>query len=460
MRGLSAKSKKEIDMLHGPLFMKIIMFALPLAASSLMQQLFNSVDVAVVGHFASKEALAAVGSNGPVINLLINLFMGISMGANVIISNHIGQNDKARIKDAINTVALVSVASGVFVMLLGLAVARPILELIGTPDAVLNLAVVYLRIYFCGIPFFMIFNFAAAILRSMGDTRRPLYILLIAGVVNTVLNLFFVICLHMSVAGVAIATCIANIVSAGFMVWILLNEEEPYRLELKAMAVKWGELKKMLQIGVPAGIQGMIFSFSNLLMQSAINGYGAAAIAGAAASLNYESYCYFLVVAFNGAAISFIGQNYGAGKNDRVKRVFWICMGMGVAACMVSNIIITWQHTAFLSVFSADPEVLRFGTERIYVALATQSIACLYEIPGSSLRGMGKSIQPTLITIFGTCLLRIVWIFGVAEHFKSFQILMMAYPVSWTITGIMMSAIFYVYAKKNLKTSPAYEQQQ
>ncbi len=460
MRGLSAKSKKEIDMLHGPLFMKIIMFALPLAASSLMQQLFNSVDVAVVGHFASKEALAAVGSNGPVINLLINLFMGISMGANVIISNHIGQSDKARIKDAINTVALVSVASGVFVTLLGLAVARPILELIGTPDAVLNLAVVYLRIYFCGIPFFMIFNFAAAILRSMGDTRRPLYILLIAGVVNTVLNLFFVICLHMSVAGVAIATCIANIVSAGLMVWILLNEEEPYRLELKAMAVKWDELKKMLQIGVPAGIQGMIFSFSNLLMQSAINGYGAAAIAGAAASLNYESYCYFLVVAFNGAAISFIGQNYGAGKNDRVKRVFWICMGMGVAACMVSNIIITWQHTAFLSVFSADPEVLRFGTERIYVALATQSIACLYEIPGSSLRGMGKSIQPTLITIFGTCLLRIVWIFGVAEHFKSFQILMMAYPVSWTITGIMMSTIFYIYAKKNLKTSPAYEQQQ
>lgn len=453
MKGFSAKSKKEIDMLHGSLFMKIVVFALPLAASSLMQQLFNSVDVAVVGHFANKEALAAVGSNAPVINLLINLFMGISMGANVVISNHIGQNDKRRIKDAVNTVALVSVASGIFVMLLGLAVARPILELIGTPDSVLGLATVYLRIYFCGIPFFMIFNFASAILRSMGDTRRPLYILLVAGIVNTVLNLFFVICLKMSVAGVAIATCISNVISAGLIVWILLNEEETYRLHLKDISLKWEELKKMLQIGVPAGIQGMIFSFSNLLMQSAINGYGAAAIAGSAASLNFESYCYFLVVAFNGAAISFIGQNYGAGKNYRVKRVFWICMGMGFASCVVSNMVITWLHTPFLSIFSTDPDVLQFGTARLYVALATQSIACLYEIPGASLRGMGKSIQPTLITIFGTCLLRIVWIFGVAEHFKSFSILMMAYPVSWTITGIMMSTTFYIFVKKNLKPS-------
>lgn len=445
------KGKKEIDMLHGPLLMKILIFALPLAASSLMQQLFNSVDVAVVGHFANKEALAAVGSNAPVINLLINLFMGISMGANVIISNHIGQNDSKSIKDAIHTVALVSVGSGIFLMLLGIIVARPILELIDTPDSVLSLAVVYLRIYFCGIPFFMVFNFASAILRSMGDTRRPLYILLIAGTVNTVLNLFFVICLHMSVAGVAIATCISNVISATLIVRILIHEEEPYRLDFKGMRIKWTELKRMLQIGVPAGIQGMIFSFSNVLMQSAINGYGAAAIAGSAASLNFESYCYFLVVAFDGAAISFIGQNYGAGYNDRVKRVFWICMGLGFAACLVSNLLITWQHIPCLSLFSTDPEVLKFGSTRIFVALATQSIACLYEIPGASLRGMGKSMLPTLITIFGTCLLRIVWIFGVAEHFKSFKVLMMAYPVSWTLTGIMMSITFWIFVKKKLR---------
>lgn len=448
--------KKEIDMLNGPLLMKILVFTLPLAASSVMQQLFNSVDVAVVGHFANKEALAAVGSNGPVINLLINLFMGISMGANVIISNHIGQNDKRSIQDAISTVALVALISGIVLMIVGQIAARPILEIIDTPESVLNLAVVYLRIYFCGIPFFMIFNFASAILRSMGDTRRPLYILLIAGVVNTIFNLIFVICFHMSVAGVAIATCIANIVSAALIVWILLHEEEPYRLRLREMQIKWTELKRMLQIGIPAGVQGMIFSFSNVLLQSAINGYGAAAIAGSAASLNYESYCYFVVVAFDGAAISFIGQNYGAGKFDRVKRIFWICLGMSMVSCLFLNLMITWQHTTCLSLFSTDPDVLLFGSERIFIALAFQSIACLYEIPGAALRGMGRSMLPTLITVFGTCLLRIVWIFGVAEHFKDFKVLMGAYPVSWTLTGIMMSTAFYLFVKKRLNTGNIY----
>lgn len=448
-----AKGRKEIDMLHGPLLMKILVFTLPLAASSVLQQLFNSVDVAVVGHFANKEALAAVGSNAPVINLLINLFMGISMGANVIISNHIGQNDNNSIRNAISTVSFVAVVSGIILMIVGQLAARPILELIDTPESVLNLAVLYLRIYFCGIPFFMIFNFASAILRSMGDTRRPLYILCIAGIINTIFNLIFVVYFHMSVAGVAIATCIANAISATLMVWILIHETEPYKLHIKEMKIKWVELKRMLQIGVPAGVQGMIFSFSNVLLQSAINGYGAAAIAGSAASLNFESYCYFVVVAFDGAAISFIGQNYGAGNFKRVKRIFWICMGLGTLSCFTLNMLITWQHTACLSIFSTDPEVLEFGSKRIFVALATQAIACSYEIAGASLRGMGKSVLPTLITIFGTCLLRIVWIFGVAEHYKDFEILMMAYPLSWTITGTMMGIAYWRFTKKALSTS-------
>ncbi len=453
------KNNTEIDMLHGPLLTKILVFALPLAASSVMQQLFNSIDVAVVGHFANKEALAAVGSNAPVINLLINLFMGISMGANVVISNHIGQNDKSSIRHATNTVALVALGSGVLLMLLGQIVARPILELINTPESVLGLAELYLRIYFCGMPFFMIFNFASAILRSMGDTRRPLYILLAAGIVNTVFNLFFVICLNMSVAGVAVATCIANAVSAVMIVRILLHEQEPYRLHLRQMAIQWKELKRMLQIGVPAGVQGMIFSFSNVLMQSAINGYGAAAIAGSAATLNFESYCYFVVAAFSGAAISFAGQNYGAGNNERVKRIFWMCTALSFAACFTLNILIALLHTPCLSLFSTDPEVLHFGTERIMIVLTTQSIACSYEISGATMRGMGKSMLPTLITIFGTCLLRIVWIFGIAEHFGDFQVLMAAYPVSWTLTGAMMCATFYWKVwKKHLCTKQTEQQ--
>ena len=301
---MATNSRYQIDMLNGPLLKKIIMLALPLAASSLLQQLFNSIDVAVVGRFASSQALAAVGSNTPVINLLINLFVGISMGANVIISNHIGQNDKKSIQDAVSTVGMVAVASGLFLMVLGICVARPILELMDTPHDVLDMAVTYLRIYFLGIPFFMIFNFGSAIFRSMGDTRRPLYILVVAGIVNTILNLVLVIVFHMSVAGVAIATSIANAVSAGLIVYMLLHEKEPY--QLKRLHIEWRELKRMLQIGIPAGVQGMVFSLSNVVVQTAINGYGYGAIAGSAAAVNFEYYCYFLIPAFNGAYLSMV----------------------------------------------------------------------------------------------------------------------------------------------------------
>ena len=309
----------EIDMLNGPLFKKILLFALPLAASSLLQELFNSVDVAVVGHFVGSEALAAVGSNAPVIGLLINLFMGVSMGACAVISNHIGQNDDNSIRKAISTVELISIISGFFLLILGQVAAKPILTWMGIPDDVLGQAVNYLRIYFLGMPFIMAYNFGAAILRSMGDTRRPLYILVIAGVVNTLLNLLFVICFHMGVEGVAIATGIANAVSATLIIRLLRKEKEPFRLQFRKLKIHSVELNRMLSIGIPAGVQGMIFSISNVVVQSSINSYGADAIAGSSAALNFEYYCYFIIQGFNGAAISFIAQNYGAGKIDRVR---------------------------------------------------------------------------------------------------------------------------------------------
>lgn len=318
----------EIDMLHGPLFMKILLFALPLAASSVLQQLFNSVDVAVVGRFASSEALAAVGSNAPVINLLINLFVGISMGANAVISNHIGQNDREKIRSAVSTSAVVALLSGVFLMVLGTAVAGPVHRMMGTPVEVTRMAVSYLRIYFLGMPFIMIFNFGSAILRSLGDTRRPLYILIWAGIINTVLNLLFVIVFHMGVEGVAIATGISNLFSAVMVVQILLREQDPYKLHLYDMHIQKDELSHMLEIGVPAGLQGVVFSISNVIIQASINSYGFNAVAGSAAALNFEQYCYYVIAAFNGAAISFVGQNYGAGNMDRVKRIFLICMGV------------------------------------------------------------------------------------------------------------------------------------
>ena len=445
---MSNHSRNDVDMLHGPLLMKILAFALPLAASSVLQQLFNSIDVAVVGHFASSQALAAVGSNAPVISLLINLFLGLSMGANVIISNHIGQNDAQSIRKAIATVALTALVSGVFLLVLGTSVARPILEMMDTPDDVLDMAATYLRIYFLGMPFLMMFNFGSAILRSMGDTKRSLYILMVAGVVNTLLNLLLVIKFGMSVAGVAIATDIANAVSAGLIVYILMHEKEPYRLCLKEMRIEWSELKRMMQIGVPAGVQGMIFSSSNVLIQAAINGYGSAAIAGSSAALNFEYYCYFIIAAFDGAAISFIGQNYGAGRPERVRRTFWICMLLGFGCCAAFNALFVWQQHFFIDLFSTDPSVHEFADIRMDVVLATQALACSYEISGASMRGMGISLLPTILTVFGTCLLRLAWVYIVNPIHHDFHVLMMAYPISWVLTGVMVLVAFAIKARK------------
>lgn len=443
----------EIDMLHGPLFMKILLFALPLAASSVLQQLFNSVDVAVVGRFASSEALAAVGSNAPVINLLINLFVGISMGANAVISNHIGQNDREKIRSAVSTSAVVALLSGVFLMVLGTAVAGPVHRMMGTPVEVTRMAVSYLRIYFLGMPFIMIFNFGSAILRSLGDTRRPLYILIWAGIINTVLNLLFVIVFHMGVEGVAIATGISNLFSAVMVVQILLREQDPYKLHLDDMHIQKDELSHMLEIGVPAGLQGVVFSISNVIIQASINSYGFNAVAGSAAALNFEQYCYYVIAAFNGAAISFVGQNYGAGNMDRVKRIFLICMGLGTLSCALLNWVFAGWSDFFLGLFTDSQTVKDFGTIRMRTVLTFQGLACLYEIPGSALRGMGRSMLPTLLTVFGTCVLRIAWVYTVCPVWEGFHALMFVYPVSWIITGIMvMTAYLITFRRIQLKS--------
>ena len=301
----SSQGAVRMDMLHGSLLNKILLFSLPLAASSILQQLFNSVDVAVVGRFASDQALAAVGSNSSVISLMINLFVGISVGANVVIANYIGQKDERGIKNAIHTVSVIALTSGCLLLVVGLLIARPILEAMDTPDDVIDLAVLYLRIYFLGMPFFMIYNFGASILRSMGDTKRPLYCL-VAGIINTVLNLLLVIVFKMSVAGVAIGTVVANMFSAGVIIYILRHEQGPFKLNFKHLRINRPELRKVLQIGVPAGIQGMVFSIANIFIQAAVNRFGSAAIAGSAAALTYEYYCYFVVSAFSQAAVTFI----------------------------------------------------------------------------------------------------------------------------------------------------------
>ena len=295
---MNMQKKNTIDMTHGSLWNKLLLFALPLAASSILQQLFNSVDTAVVGRFASSRALAAVGSNSSLIALMINLFIGISLGSNVIISRYIGQKAEEHVKAAIHTAIVVALCSGIFVLVLGQFIARPVLTLMGTPKDVLDLAVLYLRIYFLGMPFIMLYDFSSSILRSIGDSRRPLYALIAAGIINTGLNLILVIVFHLGVSGVAIATVVSNIVSSGILFYILLHEQEPIRVRLSGLSIDWGELKKILIIGVPAGLQGMVFSLANVCIQSMINSFGSNAIAGSAAALNFEFFAYFMVNAF------------------------------------------------------------------------------------------------------------------------------------------------------------------
>ncbi|MDY4043109.1 MAG: MATE family efflux transporter [Marinifilaceae bacterium] len=438
----------RMDMLHGSLLNKILLFALPLAASSILQQLFNSVDIAVVGKFASSQALAAVGSNSSVISLMINLFVGISVGASVVIANYIGQRNERGIKNAIHTVSVITLASGGLLLVVGLLIARPILEMMDTPDDVIELAVLYLRIYFLGMPFFMIYNFGAAILRSMGDTKRPLYCLVVAGVINTALNLFLVIVLKMSVAGVAIGTVIANMVSAGMIVYILRHEKGPFRLEYKEIGVSRIELRKMLQIGIPAGIQGMVFSIANVFIQAAINLYGSDAIAGSAAALNYEYYCYFVVSAFSQAAVTFISQNYGARQIERCKKIFRQTMLLSVIACGCLNLFFVWQRRFAISIFTSSPDVYQFAAIRMEIVLLTQALACSYEIAGAALRGLGFSMLPAILTVFGTCVLRLFWVYVICPMIPGFDNLMLIYPISWIITGAAVLIAYYIIQRK------------
>ncbi len=437
-----------MDMLHGSIFRKLLLFALPLIASGILQQSFNSVDVAVVGQFASSQALAAVGSNGLVISLIINLFIGISVGANVVIAHYIGRKDEQGIQNAISTTAVIAATSGIFLLITGLVIAKPLLEALDTPEDVMDLAVLYLRIFSLGMPFMMIYNFGAAILRSMGDTKRPFYSLVIAGVINVGLNLLLVIGFKMSVAGVAIATVASNIVNAAIIICFLTHEKGIFRLKLKKLSVSKPELRKILQIGVPAGIQGMVFSISNVFVLATINSFGSAAVAGSSAALNYEYYCYFVVSAFAQAAVAFISQNYGAGKIERCKNIFRQSMLLGLLGCAFLNLLIVWQKEFFIGFFTSEPDIVRYAAIRMEYVLLFQFMASSYEISGAALRGLGYSMTPTVLTIFGTCLLRLVWIFVVVPMSRSYETLLTVYPISWVITGIAVCTAYAIIRRK------------
>ena len=446
--GTLNRNPSKMDMLNGPLLRKVLLFALPLAGGSILQQLFNAVDVAVIGRFASSEALAGVGANTPVVSLFVTLFVGISVGANVVIANFIGQDRYDRISGAVHTAMLFSLISGILLMVVGLLVARPLLTIMGTPDNVLDLAVLYLRIYVLGMPFIMLYNFGAAVLRSIGDTRRPLYCLIVAGVLNAALNVFFVVGLGRSVDGVAIATVLSNVVSSGMILFFLFREQEPVRLHMNRLRMHRESLSRMLRIGVPAGLQGMVFSVSNVLIQSGINGYGSDAVAGVSVCINCDYFAYFAVSGFAQAAVTFTAQNYGAGKLDRCRRVFRITMLCSMAVSLCFTLLFVLFRYPMIGIFTKDPGVIDYAVQRLLIVIIPYVLVSSYEIGGSCLRGLGHSLTPAILTIIGTCILRIVWVKAVDPIFHDFRLLMAVYPITWIITGIMVLIAYFTIAKR------------
>lgn len=435
-------------MLNGPLLGPTIKFALPLIATGFLQQSFNSADALVVGHYCPSSALAAVGSNGPVINLIVTLFMGLGVGINVIIASYIGRRDENGVRRAVATTGVLALAFGFFLMIVGSYLSRILLVALGTPDDVLDSASTYLKIFFMGMPFIMIYNFGAAILRSIGDTSRPFYILIAGCITNIALDLYLVGSLGMGVAGAAIGTVVGIGVNASLIALILIREKSVIRFDVRAMRIHKRELSNIVRIGLPAGIQGVVFSISNVFILSAINSFGSAASAGSAAALNYELYCYYVVVGFVQATVAFTSQNYAAGKVERCKRVFWLNMALSTGICCVMNVLIVLNKAFCIGMFTNDPAVLPFAYDRLTYVLLFQFIACSYEVSGGAMRAMGYSMTPTIFTIFGTCVLRLLWVFLLPAIGGGFGILMSIYPISWVVTGAIVCAAYAVVSRK------------
>lgn len=429
-------------MLNGKLAGKLILFAIPLAFSSILQQLFNSADVAVVGHFAGDSALAAVGSCVALVGIFVNLIVGLSVGPNAALATLIGQKKREQIGGTLHTILTFGAILGFILMCLGMLSARTILELSGTPDSVLDQALLYIRIYFLCIPFMTIYNFGSAILRSFGDSKRPMYYLIVSGTVNVILNLVLVICFHLDVAGVSIATVISNILSAAMLIIYLHRRQDEFQFRVRDMRIEKTALQKILLIGVPAGIQAAIFSVSNVFIQSGINSFGEDAIAGSSLALNFEYFSYDITSAFAQAAVTFTSQNYGAGNIKRCKRIFLLCLLFGFGFTELLSIIFMIWDDFFVSIYTTSSAVAAYALIRLHHVCSLEGLAATYEVESAALRGMGKSLKPSIITILGTVVFRLIWMVTIFKQVPTYAMLMNVYVASWLFTG---GAIFIVY---------------
>ena len=442
----------EIDMTTGALLPKIIRFALPLILANNLQILFNFADLAVVGRYAGSQALAAVGANTALIALLTNLFIGISTGADILISRHRGELNDGAVSRASHTAITTGFIIGIFLVFLGFIVSRPVLTMMNTPDDSRELAILYLRIYFLGMPAVMVYQFGAAILRAVGDTRRPLMILSSAGVLNVILNMIFVIRFDMSVAGVALATIISQAVCAVMILRCLIREESAYRIELKKLKVDTKELLHMLRTGLPIGLQSCLFAISNVLCQSSINTFGSLAMAGCAATASIENFCFMSMNAFIQTATSFTGQNYGARKHDRILKVYLNCLGLAMFIGLVMGQTIYHNGAFFISLFDKNPEVIPFGLLRMKLVSTFAFIVPIMDVTTASLRAIGHPLPPMISCLVSVCGLRVVHIYTIFKMFPRLDVLFAAYPVTWGLSGAVNVLLFIHYYRKLVRS--------
>lgn len=440
--------KQKLDMLNGSIWNKLPVFALPIAATGILEQLFNASDIAIVGNFAQTDktaAVAAVGANSPIIGLILNLFIGIALGANVVIANAIGRDDKQTVQKAVHTSMVVSVIGGVLVAIIGELIAEPLLTVLNVPDDVLELALLYLRICFLGMPVILLYNFEAAIFRSIGETKMPLIALTLSGILNVLLNLFFVIVLKMSVNGVATATVLANVVSAGILYIKLVKSDKYIKVEFKKLRIDGKVFAKIMQIGLPAGIQSAVFAVANIVIQGAINSLGTVVIAASSAAFNIEIIAYNVMNSFSQACTTFVGQNFGANKIDRCKKTLFLCLIEDAIASGTAILIVLITGKFLLSIFNNNPEVIEIGYTRLVIIFIAYIFSMLYEVMSGYLRGFGFSLVPAILTTVGVCVLRIIWINTVFPANRTFVTIMTAYPVSLATTAVLIFIALIIY---------------
>ena len=453
MRKKGAVARYDMDMCNGPLLGKIIVYTLPIMLTGMLQLLYNAADVIVVGRYVGRTALAAVGSTGSFINLLVNLFLGLSIGVSVVVAQGYGAHDYDAISQTVHTAILSAVFAGLFVGVLGFLITRTCLIWMACPEDVIDQATLYLHIYFLGVPGIMLYNFGAGILRAIGDTKRPLLFLSVSGFINVVLNLLFVIKFHMDVAGVALATVISQYVSALLVLLCLYHAEGPYHVNLKKLHIDKTRLVSIIRVGLPAGLQSAVFSISNMLIQSSINMFGSVAMAGNAAASNLDSFIYTGMNSVSQAAMTFTGQNVGAKRYERIRRIGVECVLLALGIGLILGFLVYLKGEVLLSLYNKDPDVIHFGMIRLQVICTTYFLCGIMDSLVGSLRGMGESVLPMVVTVLGACVLRIIWIYTVFQVIPTLPVLYASYPVSWLVT-VLAHTICMVIIKKKRFSNP------